>query len=148
MTNRGFELTPVAVAAGRRLADRLFGGAPLIRLPYEDIPTVVFSHPVSPNSSSSCGSLLFSPRAPDSWRKSGHTACSPSRSLLYQVYSELGFSHVQPIASCGLTVVQAERRYGAENICVQVPSLQWTLHSLLPLCQNLSQAARCLPPRQ
>jgi glutathione reductase (NADPH) len=38
-------LTPVAIAAGRRLADRLFGGRPDRRLPYENIPTVIFSHP-------------------------------------------------------------------------------------------------------
>jgi glutathione reductase (NADPH) len=38
-------LTPVAVAAGRRLADRLFGGQAKRRLEYENIPTVVFSHP-------------------------------------------------------------------------------------------------------
>ncbi len=40
-----FALTPVAIAAGRRLADRLFGGEPEARLDYENIPTVVFSHP-------------------------------------------------------------------------------------------------------
>jgi len=40
-----YELTPVAIAAGRRLADRLFGNAPARRLPYEHIPSVVFSHP-------------------------------------------------------------------------------------------------------
>ena len=40
-----FHLTPVAIAAGRRLADRLFGGQPDRRLLYENIPTVVFSHP-------------------------------------------------------------------------------------------------------
>lgn len=38
-------LTPVAIAAGRRLADRLFGGQPDRRLIYENIPTVIFSHP-------------------------------------------------------------------------------------------------------
>ena len=38
-------LTPVAIAAGRRLADRLFGGRPHAKLDYELIPTVVFSHP-------------------------------------------------------------------------------------------------------
>jgi glutathione reductase (NADPH) len=38
-------LTPVAIAAGRRLADRLFGGKPDRRLIYENIPTVIFSHP-------------------------------------------------------------------------------------------------------
>jgi glutathione reductase (NADPH) len=40
-----FELTPVAVAAGRRLADRLFGNQPEAKLDYVDIPTVIFSHP-------------------------------------------------------------------------------------------------------
>lgn len=39
------ELTPVAIAAGRRLADRLFGGQVERRLHYENIPTVVFTHP-------------------------------------------------------------------------------------------------------
>jgi len=38
-------LTPVAVAAGRRLADRWFGGEADARLDYDDIPTVVFSEP-------------------------------------------------------------------------------------------------------
>jgi glutathione reductase (NADPH) len=38
-------LTPVAIAAGRRLADRLFGGQPQRRLDYSNIPTVIFSHP-------------------------------------------------------------------------------------------------------
>lgn len=36
-------LTPVAVAAGRYLADRLFGGQSDARLDYENIPSVVFS---------------------------------------------------------------------------------------------------------
>ena len=38
-------LTPVAIAAGRRLADRLFGGQDEAKLRYECIPTVIFSHP-------------------------------------------------------------------------------------------------------
>jgi glutathione reductase (NADPH) len=40
-----FELTPVAIAAGRRLAERVFGGQPEAKVDYENIPTVVFSHP-------------------------------------------------------------------------------------------------------
>jgi glutathione reductase (NADPH) len=39
------ELTPVAIAAGRRLAMRLFGGQTESKLVYENIPTVMFSHP-------------------------------------------------------------------------------------------------------
>ena len=38
-------LTPVAIAAGRRLADRVFGGMEGRFLDYENIPSVVFSHP-------------------------------------------------------------------------------------------------------
>lgn len=38
-------LTPVAVAAARRLMDRLYGGQPEARLDYDNIPSVVFSHP-------------------------------------------------------------------------------------------------------
>ena len=40
-------LTPVAIAAGRRLSNRLFGGDKFKndKLSYENIPTVVFSHP-------------------------------------------------------------------------------------------------------
>ncbi len=39
------QLTPVAIAAARRLADRLFNNQPDRRLDYYNIPTVVFSHP-------------------------------------------------------------------------------------------------------
>ena len=38
-------LTPVAIAAGRRLADRLYDGQSDRHLDYENIATVVFSHP-------------------------------------------------------------------------------------------------------
>jgi glutathione reductase (NADPH) len=38
-------LTPVAIAAGRRLADRIWGGQAGRKLSYENIPTVLFGHP-------------------------------------------------------------------------------------------------------
>lgn len=38
-------LTPVAIAAGRRLSDRLFNNMPERKLDYTNIATVVFSHP-------------------------------------------------------------------------------------------------------
>jgi glutathione reductase (NADPH) len=38
-------LTPVAIAAGRRLADRLYGGMAERKLDYSLIPTVIFTHP-------------------------------------------------------------------------------------------------------
>jgi glutathione reductase (NADPH) len=39
------QLTPVAIAAGRRLADRVYGGMKDRYLDYTHIPTVVFGHP-------------------------------------------------------------------------------------------------------
>ncbi|GAA5888201.1 hypothetical protein JCM6882_000318 [Rhodosporidiobolus microsporus] len=38
-------LTPVAIAAGRRLSNRIYGGIEGDHLNYDNIPTVVFSHP-------------------------------------------------------------------------------------------------------
>jgi glutathione reductase (NADPH) len=38
-------LTPVAIAAGRRLSDRVFGGKAERHLDYSLIPTVIFTHP-------------------------------------------------------------------------------------------------------
>jgi len=39
------QLTPTAIAGGRRLADRLFNKMPKATADYNDVPTVVFSHP-------------------------------------------------------------------------------------------------------
>lgn len=39
------DLTPVAVAAGRRLSERLFNNKPNEHLDYTLVPTVIFSHP-------------------------------------------------------------------------------------------------------
>jgi glutathione reductase (NADPH) len=39
------QLTPVAIAAARRLSDRLFNQQTDRKLDYENIPTVMFSHP-------------------------------------------------------------------------------------------------------
>lgn len=41
----GIALTPVAVAAGRRLSERLFNNKPDEHLDYRLVPTVIFSHP-------------------------------------------------------------------------------------------------------
>lgn len=53
------ELTPVAIAAGRKLGDRLFGGEQFktSKLDYDNVPSVVFAHP-------ECGSVgLTEPEA-------------------------------------------------------------------------------------
>lgn len=39
------DLTPVAIAAGRRLSERLFNGKEKEHLDYTNIPTVIFTHP-------------------------------------------------------------------------------------------------------
>jgi glutathione reductase (NADPH) len=39
------QLTPVAIAAGRRMADRIYGGMEGRRLDYDNIPSVIFTHP-------------------------------------------------------------------------------------------------------
>ncbi len=39
------QLTPIAIAAGRRMADRLYGGMEGRKMDYSLIPTVVFTHP-------------------------------------------------------------------------------------------------------
>ena len=38
-------LTPVAIAAGRRMGDRLYGNKPNRKMSYNDIATVMFTHP-------------------------------------------------------------------------------------------------------
>jgi len=43
--NGKVELTPVAIAAGRALADRLFGGFKERKMDYVNVPSVIFSHP-------------------------------------------------------------------------------------------------------
>ena len=40
-----YPLTPVAIAAGRRLAERLFDNQPSRHVDYADVPSVVFAHP-------------------------------------------------------------------------------------------------------
>lgn len=43
--NGRLQLTPVAIAAGRRLSDREFGAMAGRHLDYDNVPTVIFSHP-------------------------------------------------------------------------------------------------------
>ena len=45
VTNNGYALTPVAIRAGRILADRIFNNKTNLKMVYENIPTVIFSHP-------------------------------------------------------------------------------------------------------
>lgn len=40
-------LTPVAIAAGRKLSERLFNNKPESKLDYKQVPSVIFSHPTA-----------------------------------------------------------------------------------------------------
>lgn len=43
--DKGYELTPVAIAAGRLLSNRLFNNQKDAKLDYSNIPSIVFAHP-------------------------------------------------------------------------------------------------------
>lgn len=64
-------LTPVAIAAGRKLAHRLFDGKTDWKLDYDNIPTVVFSHPPLGTVGLTQGTAIFSLRAGQAFENKG-----------------------------------------------------------------------------
>ena len=42
---KGVSLTPVAVRTGRMLSERIFNNRPTLKMNYDNVATVVFSHP-------------------------------------------------------------------------------------------------------
>lgn len=84
------ELTPVAIAAGRKLAHRLFGGPECsdAKLDYSNIPSVVFSHP-------EIGSIgLTEPQAVKEYGKENIKVYSTSFTAMY--YSMMEPEHKGP----------------------------------------------------
>lgn len=76
------QLTPVAVAAGRRLSERLFNNKPYEHLDYDNIATVVFSHPV-------IGTVgLTEPQAIAQFGKSQVKVYNSQFTALYQAITE------------------------------------------------------------
>jgi glutathione reductase (NADPH) len=78
------ELTPVAIAAGRRLAERLFGGEKFstAHIEYNNIPSVVFAHP-------EVGSIgLTEPQAVEKYGKENLTIYKTSFTALYYALLE------------------------------------------------------------
>jgi glutathione reductase (NADPH) len=78
------ELTPVAIAAGRRLAHRLFGPPEFstLHLSYENIPSVVFAHP-------EVGSIgLSEPQAVEQYGKENIKVYKTDFSAMYYVMME------------------------------------------------------------
>jgi glutathione reductase (NADPH) len=99
------ELTPVAIAAGRRLFDRVLGGMEGRHLDYTNIPTVVFSHPP-------VGTVgLTEAQAREEYGDAVKVYTSSFVSLYYGVSDHKGRSHMKLI-----TVDDEERVVGCHMI--------------------------------
>jgi glutathione reductase (NADPH) len=99
-------LTPVAIAAGRRLADRLYGGMEGRHLEYHTIPTVVFSHPTI----GTVGLTEDEARA-----EYGDDAVTVYRSRFNPMIYALG-DHKQPASMKLVTVGKDEKIVGCHTI--------------------------------
>ena len=93
------QLTPVAIAAGRRLADRLFGGQAGRHLDYDNIPTVIFGRPP-------IGTVgLTEPAARERY---GHEAVKVFQSSFVPLYNAV--TEAKPRTEMKLVTVGAEQR--------------------------------------
>lgn len=102
-------LTPVAIAAGRRLSNRLFGPEKFKKdkLLYEDIPTVVFSHPT-------IGTVgLTEPEARQKYGSAVKIYKSSFRSLYF---SQIEEDHKEPTVYKLIVVGEEERVVGVHII--------------------------------
>lgn len=88
------QLTPMAIATGRRLSDRLFGGMPEAKADFENVPTVVFSHPT-------IGAIgLTEPEAVEKFGKENLTIyTSDFVNLFYGTYFG-GNAGAKPVTKC------------------------------------------------
>ncbi|RUS25679.1 hypothetical protein BC938DRAFT_471799 [Jimgerdemannia flammicorona] len=101
-------LTPVAIAAGRKLSDRLFGPARFhnAKLDYNNIPTVVFSHPTS-------GTIGLT--EPDARAKYGDANVKTYVSLFTNMYNAMT-DHKPPTAYKLVVVGEEEKVVGMHII--------------------------------
>jgi glutathione reductase (NADPH) len=93
------QLTPVAIAAGRRLADRVFGAQTGRHLDYDNIPTVVFGHPP-------IGTVGLA--EPEARARFGHDAVKVYRSSFVPLYHAM--TTAKPRTEMKLVTVGAEQR--------------------------------------
>ncbi len=101
------QLTPVAVAAGRRLCERLFNNKPYEHLDYNDIATVVFSHPV-------IGTVgLTEQEAIDAYGQEQVKAYNSQFTALYQAMTQ---AHRDPTRMKLICVGKEERIVGIHSI--------------------------------
>ena len=102
----GIELTPVAVAAGRRLSERLFNNKPNEHLDYNLVPTVVFSHPP-------IGTVgLTEPQAIDQYGDENVKVYKSSFTAMYTAVTE----HRQPCRMKLVCVGKEEKIVGLHGI--------------------------------
>lgn len=102
----GIELTPVAVAAGRRLSERLFNNKPNEHLDYNLIPTVVFSHPP-------IGAIgLTEPQAIEQYGKDNVKVYKSSFTAMYTAVTQ----HRQPCRMKLVCVGKEEKIVGLHGI--------------------------------
>jgi len=91
----GIELTPVAVAAGRRLSERLFNNKPNEHLDYNLVPTVVFSHPP-------IGTVgLTEPQAIEQYGEENVKVYKSSFTAMYTAVTEADFDNTVAIHPTG-----------------------------------------------
>ncbi|MGI9275497.1 MAG: glutathione-disulfide reductase [Endozoicomonas sp.] len=100
------ELTPVAVAAGRRLSERLFNNKPEEHLSYDNVATVVFSHPT-------IGTVGLTEK--EAVEKYGEENVKVYSSGFTAMYSALT-SHRQPSKMKLVTVGEEEKIVGIHTI--------------------------------
>lgn len=93
------QLTPVAIAAGRRLADRVFGGLTGRHLDYDNIPTVIFGRPP-------IGTVGLT--EPEARSRYGHDALRVFRSSFVPLYHAV--TEARPRTEMKLVTVGAEQR--------------------------------------
>lgn len=102
----GIELTPVAVAAGRRLSERLFNNKPNEHLDYNLVPTVVFSHPP-------IGAIgLTEPQAMEQYGKDNVKVYKSSFTAMYTAVTQ----HRQPCRMKLVCVGKEEKIVGLHGI--------------------------------
>ncbi|MEG9545880.1 glutathione-disulfide reductase [Mannheimia sp. HC-2023] len=102
----GIELTPVAVAAGRRLSERLFNNKPNEHLDYNLVPTVVFSHPP-------IGAIgLTEPQAIEQYGKDNVKVYKSSFTAMYTAVTQ----HRQPCRMKLVCVGKEEKIVGLHGI--------------------------------
>ncbi|MEM7208560.1 MAG: glutathione-disulfide reductase [Pseudomonadota bacterium] len=99
------QLTPVAIAAGRRLADRLYGGMSERKLDYENIATVVFSHPP-------IGTVGLTEAQARAQFGEGVKVYSTEFTAMYNAFTE----HAQPTAMKMVVVGEDEKIVGCHLI--------------------------------